>query len=1039
MKKHLLPRRTILLFTVLLALCAGPFLASGQGFTIERFQVDLYLHRDGSFEVREQIHTNFTESKHGIRRLLPYRYEAQEVEGEIAMNHLPGFSYTTPLDSVRVEGHEYVVARESDYYNIRIGSGDSYVSGRVAYNISYQVYGAINRFYSGDELYWNVNGNGWDVPTESVDITVHLPDGKVIDQKDLRLYTGFKGAKESDATATTAPGTITARTTRALKPYEGLTILFRLPKNYLQHADPPLRVLADDFIAHDLRTEVDLQTDGTALVTETFDLDVKNQTIYVERRLGTSFPYSWLTDHLQHQSGNLMVELLSVDHLAENGVLPQPIRQSSSPGYESLRLGNNVSPGRQGYRVRYRVWNAMEFSLGEGRFYFPWLNYNLGEPIEKATLVVRWPKGMNLVRERCQIVLSIQDRLDQQLGTDSLVLTSNGTLFKDFTASAALVLHGQWHPAKLPMRLFSPDEYIQWHEANVEIHEDGSVRFDHHLGLINNSYQKLFPVLVRDRYVSWFSDNAYTSPAPQLFGYDGYYWRYQEDFSQTSDQFQDYRGTELRFDAPQAVLDGGKAQEISWNYSLYGVIGKDSLGRPFFNFPIVESNDFASDSVTFRIRLPGDMVLDSSLVRAFTNVEDQVARRPIELKFSPGLVEGTVDPGLYSGERVILDLRLPEGAVGHNSGLFLRMTARNHPMLVFPLFVFAFLLILWFIFGRDKTLTRVVRYYPPDDMTPTEAGLLIDDKLHNRDLLALIYYWGARGNLRISETTTAKGKADYTLTKLKDLPSNARKYEKTMFEALFLGRKSIRVSKLKNQYFIYMRMARAQVNAWVSKNKFFVPGTRGFGQILRFFGIVLGVIAFLMGAYTLVFVNPLSNGNWGPVIGWGLSGALMWFFGKIMPRHGAYGLKKYTELRGFMDFIKTAEKDRLRLLLDEDPAYFGLTLSYAIALGMANDWVAKFGPLLTSPPSYYQSGSDTQFNSVLFNQMLTRQLFEMSRNFNSAPAPSGGGSSSYSGSSSSSSWSSSSYSSSGSSGSSGFSGGGGSSGGGYGGGGGSSW
>jgi Predicted membrane protein (DUF2207) len=174
------------------------------------------------------------------------------------------------------------------------------------------------------------------------------------------------------------------------------------------------------------------------------------------------------------------------------------------------------------------------------------------------------------------------------------------------------------------------------------------------------------------------------------------------------------------------------------------------------------------------------------------------------------------------------------------------------------------------------------------------------------------------------------------------------------------------------------------------------------------------------------------------MLGFGVLGATMFGFSFVMTKHGPFGRKRYEELMGFHEFLEKAERDRLRLLQDEDPDYFGLTLSYAIGMGMANRWVEKFGPLLTVAPTYYQSTRNT-FNATVFNTMMSKQLQTMSSNFTSTPPPPPGSSSrsSWGGGSSSggSSYrSSSSYSGGGSSYSSG-----GSSGGGYGGGGGGSW
>ncbi|MBK7885682.1 MAG: hypothetical protein IPJ81_19260 [Chitinophagaceae bacterium] len=63
------------------------------------------------------------------------------------------------------------------------------------------------------------------------------------------------------------------------------------------------------------------------------------------------------------------------------------------------------------------------------------------------------------------------------------------------------------------------------------------------------------------------------------------------------------------------------------------------------------------------------------------------------------------------------------------------------------------------------------------------AGYIIDDKLHRRDLTALIPYWGAAGYLQVKELETSalfgiiKSK-DYEFTKLKELPENAMAFEK---------------------------------------------------------------------------------------------------------------------------------------------------------------------------------------------------------------------------------------------------------------------
>jgi hypothetical protein len=148
-----------------------------------------------------------------------------------------------------------------------------------------------------------------------------------------------------------------------------------------------------------------------------------------------------------------------------------------------------------------------------------------------------------------------------------------------------------------------------------------------------------------------------------------------------------------------------------------------------------------------------------------------------------------------------------------------------------------------------------------------------------------------------------------------------------------------------------------------------------------------------------------------------------------------------THLIGFKEFIEKADKDRLEKLLEKDHGYFGHTLSYAIAFGMANRWVTKFNDLMATAPEWYKTdhhqGSQA-FDAERMNRELSIMLHHMSTNLNSTPPKTTGSGSTWTNSGSSGSSSSSSSSSS-------YSGGGGSyssggySGGGYGGGGGGSW
>jgi uncharacterized membrane protein YgcG len=238
----------------------------------------------------------------------------------------------------------------------------------------------------------------------------------------------------------------------------------------------------------------------------------------------------------------------------------------------------------------------------------------------------------------------------------------------------------------------------------------------------------------------------------------------------------------------------------------------------------------------------------------------------------------------------------------------------------------------------------------------------------------------------------------------------------------------------------YLSTARGEVNTYAKTRNFYVPGTMGWAAFIGLIGWVVAIIAVIATGVVIFQGTSWIAGRWEIAAGWTLSAALVFLFARIMPRRAPFGQQQYEKLVGFREFVLRAEKDKLQRLVDTNPDYFGMTLPYAIAMGIATKWVDQFGDLLTAPPTYYHSTrSVSSFQLHQFNHMMQRQLDQMATSFNSTPPAarssgswgSGGGSSSFS--------SSSSYSSHSSSGGSGFSSGGGSSGGGYGGGGGSAW
>lgn len=143
-----------------------------------------------------------------------------------------------------------------------------------------------------------------------------------------------------------------------------------------------------------------------------------------------------------------------------------------------------------------------------------------------------------------------------------------------------------------------------------------------------------------------------------------------------------------------------------------------------------------------------------------------------------------------------------------------------------------------------------------------------------------------------------------------------------------------------------------------------------------------------------------------------ISIAIIFVFMSLMEKRNEYGTKILGRIKGFRNFLQTAEKEKLEMLVNENPQYFYNILPYAYVLGVSSEWMKKFETIITAPPDWYDSYDNRAFNYYVFTRSFDNLMSSSLSAMTSYPSSSG---------------------------SSGIGGGGGFSGGGSGGGGGSSW
>ncbi len=211
MKKAILPG----LFIILLLLSASLNLAADEYFIIDHYQVDIDVMENNVYNITEIIDVTFQTQRHGIYREIPLRFD-----------DMPVF-----ISNISVPGHETSIEKNRDYVNIRIGSADAYVNGKVTYSISYTYDVGADKLSDMDEFYHNIIGDQWDTPIASVNFRIKMP--KSFDPAYVNCTSGYYGETDSSNVEWEINGTtITGRTLKPLQNYQALTVALPLPEGY---------------------------------------------------------------------------------------------------------------------------------------------------------------------------------------------------------------------------------------------------------------------------------------------------------------------------------------------------------------------------------------------------------------------------------------------------------------------------------------------------------------------------------------------------------------------------------------------------------------------------------------------------------------------------------------------------------------------------------------------------------------------------------------------------------------------------------------
>ena len=226
-----------------LALLSGGVLAQER---VVSFHSDIEIAADGWMTVTETIDLNVEgrQIQRGILRDFPTDYR-DRLGRKVSVPFVP---LSVTRDDV---AEPFSEQRQANGMRLRIGNAAVMLPhGRHVYRIRYRTRFQVGFFDTHDELYWNVNGNGWTFGMEEVSATVALPSAVPAADLKVEAYTGEAGARGRDYKAQALEGGADFRTTRRLRAGEGLTIVLMFPKGVV--LPPTLRAKFDRWLDDNL-------------------------------------------------------------------------------------------------------------------------------------------------------------------------------------------------------------------------------------------------------------------------------------------------------------------------------------------------------------------------------------------------------------------------------------------------------------------------------------------------------------------------------------------------------------------------------------------------------------------------------------------------------------------------------------------------------------------------------------------------------------------------------------------------------------------
>ncbi len=306
---------------------------------------------------------------------------------------------------------------------------------------------------------------------------------------------------------------------------------------------------------------------------------------------------------------------------------------------------------------------------------------------------------------------------------------------------------------------------------------------------------------------------------------------------------------------------------------------------------------------------------------------------------------------------------------------------------------------VWAQYGRDPRLSKVVvtEFTPPKDLSPMEAGFVLDSTSKKQHLTAQVIDLAIRGYLTIDQSLQTgmqryvqKGAYNYSytaqVTRITEdwHTSKLSVVDKELLTAFFgengITKTTVSLLDLKTTFHTHLTTVHKEVLQSMKAKKYITHSPKT--MIYTSQAVVLLWILFsIVGSQLL--------DSWLYIVFGIPAGIVGLIFSFLMGKRTMKGTQMLRYLQGYQKYLAVAEKDRIAFFNDPKKyqSLFEQVLPYAIILGVEKQWCKQFDGLITEPPSWYNGN----FTGIIMVSALTNDFGSALSAVSHAPSSGAGG------------------------------------------------